>query len=121
MIANGANLRRKLANDDVAAVTAFPNRNVFGDEDHSPFNVFKKFFVAFFMVLLDFGDHAEFGGDFVEAFFVSDLGEVRIHCVPFIAFASSGFFEVVDCGFNLTALKIFEPHFCVFFFVVGGF
>ena len=61
----GERIRGKLqelgANNDVAAVTAFPNLNFALLENLSGFDVLQKGAITLFMVLLDFANHAELG------------------------------------------------------------
>ena len=121
MLADGAELRRIFANDDVAAVTAFPDRDVFGDEDHAAFDVFKELLVTLLMVLFDFADHAEFVGDFGKAFLLGDFGESGIHVGPFVVFAFGGHAKAFRGFGNLAAAEILEPELGVFFFVFGRF
>ena len=75
MVANRADLRSVFANDDVSAVAAFPNREVITDEYDSAFDGIEQFAISLLVMLLDFSDHPEFGGDFLEAFFFGDFGE----------------------------------------------
>ena len=103
MVADGAYLRGKFANDDVPAVAAFPNRHVLGDEDDSAFDVLKELFVAFLVMFFNGRDHAELGSDFFKAFFLGDFGEFGIHGVPFIGFAFSRFLKVFFGGFDVAA------------------
>ena len=92
VFANRADFWSEFANDDVPAITAFPNREIIANEDDASFDVFKKLFVTGFVMAFDFADHPEFGGDFLESFAFGDFSEARIHIGPFFVFAISGGF-----------------------------
>ena len=76
--AYGANFRSLGANNDVAAVTAFPNLNFALLENLSGFDVLQKGAITLFMVLLNFANHAELGRQSLEALFFCGLGEVIV-------------------------------------------
>ena len=96
MSADRAFKRGVLANHDVTAVAAFPNREIAADEDNARFDVIKKLPIAFLVSLLDLGDHLELVRDFVEAFLAGGFGKAFVHIGPLIVLAISGGFEVID-------------------------
>ena len=59
MIAGGAQLRCLGADDDVAAVTAFPNLDLALLEDLSGFDILQQCAVTLLMMLLDGSDQTE--------------------------------------------------------------
>ena len=120
MEADRADLRRVFADDDMAAVAAFPNREIIADEDDAFFDVVQELAITFFVVLLDRADHPEFGGNFAEAFFRCDLGEFLIHIGPFVVFAIRGVFEVDFGGRDFAIMEVFEPELGVLFLVQRG-
>ena len=75
--AYGANFRSLGANNDVAAVTAFPNLNFALLENLSGFDVLQKGAITLFMMLLDFANHAVFGRQSLEALFFSSY--ISVH------------------------------------------
>ena len=95
--AYGANFRSLGANNDVAAVTAFPNLNFALLENLSGFDVLQKGTITLYMMLLDFANHAELGRQSLEALFFCGLGEVIVHIGPLVVFAISCSCEVC-CG-----------------------
>ena len=114
-----AYLRRFGAYDDMAAVPAFPDLHFTLFEDFLRFDVPKKRAIPFFMVLFDGGYLAEFLRKLREAFLFGGFGEAFVHISPFVILT-------VSCGSEIfggiaDAVQLFEPHFCVFFFIVGGF
>ena len=121
MIADRADFRGFLADDDVTAVGALPDHVAFAGEDEAFLDVGKELAIAFFVFFFDLADHFEQGSDPREAFFTGGLGETVIHVGPFIVFAVSGSFQVGDGIGNFTTVQEFEPNLRVFFFISGGF
>ena len=120
MVADGADLRGVLADDDVSAVAAFPDREVIADEDDAFLDVVQELAVALLMVLFDGSDHAEFRGDLLEAFFIGDLGEAIVHVGPFVVLAFGRGEEVARGILDFAAFEVFEPELGVLLLVVGG-
>ncbi len=121
MIADRADGRSLLADDDMAAVRALPNHVAVAREDEAFFDVLQQLAVAFFVFLFDFADHFKLTRDFVEAFFTGFLGHLSVHVGPFIIFAVGGSLQVSDGIRNFSAHQILEPDLGVFLFVAGGF
>ena len=121
MLADGAELGGVFADDDVPAVAAFPDGDVVADEDDAGFDFLEELLVTGFVMLFDLADHAEFGGDFLEAFFFGDRGEGRIHIGVFVVLAFGGRLEVLDGGGDIAIMEILEPELGVLFLVLGGF
>ena len=121
MIADRADFRGFLADDDVTAVGALPDHVAFAGEDEAFLDVGKELAIAFFVFFFDLADHFEQGSDPREAFFLSGLGETVIHIGPFIVFAVSGSFQVFNGGRNFTTMQKFEPNLRMFFFVARSF
>ena len=105
-------------NYDVTTVAALPNFN-FGFLEHlSGLDILEEGAVALFVTFLDGGDHTELHGESLEAFGLGSLGEAFVHIGPFIVLAGGCFGEV---GSSVAySFELLEPHFCVFFLVVGG-
>ena len=120
MLADWAKLRSIFANDDMSAVTAFPDSKVITDEDDTAFDFVKKLAVALLMMLFDGTDGAEFRSDLKEAFFFSDLGKTFIHIGPFIVFAFSSVEKILLGGWDFTAVKILEPELGMLFLILCG-
>ena len=120
MFADWANLRGIFANDNMSAVTAFPNSKIITDEDDTAFDFVKKLAVALLMMLFDGADSAEFPSNLKEAFFLGDLGKTFIHIGPFIVLAFSSIKKILLGGWDFTAVKILEPELSVLFFVFCG-
>ena len=78
MIADRADLRGLLADDNMATVRALPHHVAFAREDQAFLDVFQKLTVAFLVFLLDFGHQFEEHGDFCEAFLAGGLGLSRM-------------------------------------------
>ena len=79
MSANRANLRSLGANNDVTAVTAFPNLDFALSEYLGSFHILQECSVAFFMMALDFANGTEFSSQFGEAFSFGSLSNISVH------------------------------------------
>ena len=90
MGAHGACGRGLGAHDNVSAVAAFPYLDFALFEDCCGFHVLQEGAVAFFVALLDGGDHTELVGEGLEAFGFGGLREVLVHVGPFVVFAIGG-------------------------------
>ena len=77
MRAYRANLGSFGSNGDIPAVTAFPGLDLAFLKNLSGHHILEERTAAFFMVLLDGGHPAEFGGHFRKAF---SLGCFQEHC-----------------------------------------
>ena len=103
----------------MSAVAAFPNLDFALFEDLGRFHVLEEGAVAFFVLLFDGGDHAEFLGECGEAFFFGGFCETFVHVGPFVVFAFGGGLQVL--GGVADAFEFLEPELRVFLFVVSGF
>ena len=121
MVADRADFRGLLADNDVTAVCALPDHITFAGEDEAFLDIGKELAIAFFVIFFDLADHFEQGGDPREAFFPCGLGEAIVHIGPFVVFAVSGSFEVGDGVGNFASVQQLEPDLRVFFFISGGF
>ena len=121
MSADRANLRRFFGFYDMTAVGADPNGLFAAFEHGAVFYLLEEGLIAFFMMLFNGTDSAEFEGQFRETFLICRFSKFLIHIGPFIVFASSSIFEVRYRIRNGTAMKGLEPDLCMFFFVVGRF
>ena len=121
MSADRANLRRFFGFYDMTAVGADPNGLFAAFEHGAVFYLLEEGLIAFFMMLFNGTDSAEFEGQFRETFLICRFSKFLIHIGPFIVFASSSIFEVRYRIRNGTAMKGLEPDLCMFFFVLGGF
>ena len=69
------------------------------------------------MVLFDLADHSEFCGELRETFLFGGFCKTLIHIGPLVVFAVRSGPEICFCIAD--AHELLEPHFCVFFFVIG--
>ena len=106
------------ADDDVAAVAAFPHLDFALLEHGGRFHVLEEGTVAFFMALFDGGDHAELLGEGGKAFSLGGLREVFVHVGPFVVLAVGGSLQV-GSGVADT-VEFLEPQLGVFLLVVGS-
>jgi len=119
MIAHRADVRRGGADDDVPTVRALPDAVAVAGEDEAAFDVGEELAVALFVFLLDGAHHAEFGGDFGEAFGIGLGGHAVVHVGPFEVLAVGRVLQVLRRGGD-AAMEVLEPDFSVFFLVGGG-
>ena len=118
MSAGGAYFGSLGTNNEVTAVTAFPNLNGALLENFSSFNVLQESAISFLMVLFDSSNHTELLSEVVEAFFFSGLCKTVVHIGPLIVFAFSSRAEVLS-GIA-KAVQFLEPKLSVFFFVISS-
>ena len=93
--ADGADLGRLGADDDVSAVAAFPDLYLALFEYLRGFEVVEQRAVALLMVLFDGGDHAELDRERVKALFLGGLGKALVH---------SSLSQSLACSFSLSAV-----------------
>ena len=118
MFADRADLRRFSADNDMAAVTAFPHLDTALFENFHDFHIVEQGTVAFFMTFFDGGYASELLCQLVETFFISFPGHAFIHICPLIVFTLGSVLQILG-GISKFA-KCLKPEFCVFFFIVGG-
>ena len=87
MLADGADLGRLLADDDVTAVAALPDGDVFADEHRAAFYLGKQLSVTLLVLLFNVADHLKKGGDLREAFLFGFFGESGVHIRPLVILA----------------------------------
>ena len=92
MITGRTNIRGLSADDDMTAVTAFPNFDLALFKYPSGFDIFEQCAVSFFMVLFNFGDQSELCGKLREALRLGGLGKAFIHIRPLVVLAFSSCF-----------------------------
>ncbi len=119
MCADGADLRGFSADNDMTAVAALPHLDLALGKDFGSFKIVKQGAVTLFMVLFDCGNHAELCSQCGEALLFGCFGKALIHIRPLVVLTLGGCGEVR--GGIANSLELFEPHLCVFFFVIGGF
>lgn len=119
MVANGAHLRSKLADDDMTAVAALPDALIVAREDNTTLKVADELLIALLVVLLDSAYHAELSGDLLEALFLSLLGHTGVHVCPLVVLTGGSSLEVALGVLEVTTLEILEPELSVLLLVVG--
>ena len=92
--ADGADVGRGGANDDMTAVAALPDLNAGFFEDFLRLDVFQKRAVTFFVVLFDSGDATELFSEFGKAFLFSLARHTGIHVSPLEIFTFGGVHEI---------------------------
>ena len=117
-MANRANIRSGIADNDVAADAAFPHRHFTLFKHLLHLNVVQKLAIAFFMGLFNGGDQTELSSDFREAFFFGSLREPGVHIGPFVVFAFGCSLEI-GCRVADAAQEI-KPQTGMFLFVASG-
>ena len=90
MITGRTYLRCLDADNDMAAVSAFPDFNVALRENLFCFYIVQERAVSFFMVLFDFTDQTEFCRQLREALSLSCLGKAFLQVGPFIVITLRG-------------------------------
>ena len=118
MSAGGANVGGIGANNDVTAVTAFPNLNFALLENFSGFYVAEKRAISLLVMLFNCSNQTELFSQLVEAFLIGDLGKSCVHIGPLVVFTLSSSAEVLS-GVTQT-VELFEPQLSVFFLIVGS-
>ena len=119
MAADGAYNRSAFADMDVAAVSAFPDNDGASFENFAVFNACKKLAISFFVLCFNFAYAFKTGSNLFKAFCTGFFGKGLVHIGPFIVFAGCSCGKVL-CG-GADAVEIFEPKFCMLFFVFCGF
>jgi len=119
MVANGAHLRSKLADDDMTAVAALPDALIVAREDNTTLKVADELLVALLVVLLDSAYHAELSGDLLEALFLSILSHAGVHVCPLVVLTGGSSLKVALGVLEVTTLEILEPELSVLLLVVG--
>ena len=72
-----------------------------------------------FVMLFNGSNETEFLSKLVETFLVSGLCEATVHVGPFIILAIGSVCKIVSSIAD-TVVKLFEPHFSMFFFIVSS-
>ena len=118
MGADGADLRRGGAHDDMSAVAALPYLDLALGEDGGGLHVLKQGAISLLVLLLYGSHHTELDCKLGEAFGLSSLGEAFVHIRPLEVLAVSGGGEVL-CG-AAYAVQLLEPELGVLFLIVGS-
>ena len=118
MCADGANNRSFLADDQVAAVTAFPHDDAGLLKDLLSLNVVQQCAITLFMALLDGSNATHLAGQIMEAFLVSFLGHTVVHIGPLVVLALSSMLQVGSSVAQLA--QSLEPELCMLLLVVGS-
>ena len=120
MLADRADLRSLLANDDMAAVGAFPDAIFIARENYRILDILKQFPVSFLMGFL-YGSYAGKQERYViETFFFGSLGETSIHVGPLVIFTSGSILEIYLRRWHLTAMEYLEPYLSMLFLVASS-
>ena len=96
MIANRTFFRRFRAFYAMAAVGAFPNNFGRAFKDFAFAQRVQQSLISFFVAFFNFADRFKQESDFVKTFFSGFFGHAGIHVGPFIVFAGSSVFKVLD-------------------------
>ena len=92
MVAGGADFRCLFADNDVAAVSAFPNFNRTLGKHLCCLHIMKQCPIALLMMLFNGRNQTESGGQLREALLLGGFGKTLVHIRPFVIFAlGSGF------------------------------
>ena len=119
MGADGADFRRFRADNNVSAVTAFPDFDTAFFEYFGCFHIPEKSPVAFLMVLFNCSDPAEFGSEFRKSFSLCGPRKALVHIRPFIVFAVSGFSEIL--GSAADSVEFLQPQLGMLLLIVSCF
>ena len=119
MIAGGTDFRRFSADDDMPAISAFPDLDLALFKHLRGFDILQKRAVALLVVFFDCGDEAETMRELRKALLLGGFCKAFIHIRPFVILAFGGAFEVF--GGIADALKLLKPELGMFLFVFCGF
>ena len=117
MVADGADLGGLGADDDVAAVAAFPHLHLALGEDRLGLDVVQQGAVALLVVFLDGGHATELGGQLGEALGLGGAGEALVHIRPFVVLAGGGSGQIL--GGVANAVQLLEPQLGMLLLVLG--
>ena len=120
MRADRTNLRRVLADVDVAAVSADPDHVAVSREYDAFLDVREQLSVALLVLLLNQRDLLEQECDVVEALGLCVLGKALVHVGPLVVFAFGGVFQVRDRVRHIAVVQQLEPDLRVLLLVVRG-
>ena len=116
MVADGAGLRSLGADNDVAAVTAFPNLDFRFLKYLGGFNVLEQSTVTLLMTFLNCCHTTETCCKFRESLLLGSYGKALIHISPLIILTIGSSGKVLS---SITyTLKFLEPEFGVLFLIV---
>ena len=103
---------------NVTAVAAFPYLDSALFKYLGSLNIFKQCTVALLVVLFNSAYSSELCGKLCKAFFLGSFGKFLVHICPLVVLAVSGSTKVF--GSVSDAVKLLEPHLCVFLFIVSS-
>ena len=118
MVADGADIGGLGADDDMAAVAAFPHLHLALGEDLLGLDVVQQGAVTFLMVFLNGGHTTELGGQLGEALGLGGTGKAFVHIRPLVVLAGGGSGQVLGGGAD--AVQLLEPQLGMLLLVLGG-
>ena len=118
MVADGADVGSLGADDDVAAVAAFPHLHFALGKNFFGLDVVQQGAVTLLMVLLDGGHTTELGGQLGEALGFGGTGKAFVHVGPLVVLAGGGSGQILSGGAD--AVQFFKPQLGVLLLVLGG-
>ena len=103
----------------MTAVAAFPYLDSALFKYLGSLHIFKQCTVALLVMLFNSAYSSELCGKLCKALFLGGFGELLVHICPLAVLAVSGSAEIF--GSVSDAVKLLEPHLCVFLFIVSSF
>ena len=120
MLAHRAHFGGLGADDDVAAVGAFPDHVAVAAKDDTILHVGKQLAIALLMGLFDLAHGLKEESDIVEALLAGVSGHLGVHVGPLVVLAVGGVQKVGAGGGDVAVMQELEPDFGVLLLVVGG-
>ena len=117
VVANGALVGCRLADNNMSAVGALPDTVAVTRENDLILDVLQEFAIALLVVLLDSTDLLELLGNLVKALSTCLGSHAGVHIGPLSIFAGSSIGKVGSGVADLATVEIFVPEFGVLFFV----
>ena len=118
VVADGADLGSLGADDDMAAVAAFPHLDFALGKDLFGLDVMQQGAVTLFVMLLDGGHATKLGGQLGEALGLGGAGKAFVHVRPLIVLTCGGSGQILGGGAD--AVQLLEPQLGVLLLVLGG-
>ena len=117
VVANGALVGSRLADNDMSAVGTLPDTVAFTRENNLILDVLQEFAIALLVVFLDSTDLLELLGNLVKALSTCLGSHAGVHVGPLGIFAGSSIGKVGSSVADLATVEVFVPEFGVLFFV----